>query len=119
MFMLGYESKYDNSYTNQTEFGFCFDDAAHKKSVNALIAEIPHLVYARDNGISFDELFSVTCNNSPASAKIYKKSIESLIQHKQIEVFSKEGSKRQSANAICDSDILIKPKQSSIIFTFQ
>ena len=114
MFMLGYESKYDNSYTNQTEFGFCFDDTAHEKSVNALIAEIPHLVYARDNGISFGELFSMTCNNSPASAEIYKQSIESLIQHKQIEVFSKEGSKRQSANTIHDSDVLIKPKQSSI-----
>jgi three-Cys-motif partner protein len=118
MFMLGYESKYDNSYTNQTEFGFCFDDTARKKSVNALIAQIPHLVYARDNGISFVELFSITCNSSPASAEIYKKAIEHLIQYKEIDVSSKDGSKRQSANTICDSDILIKPKQNSIIFTF-
>jgi three-Cys-motif partner protein len=118
MFMLGYESKYDSSYTNQTEFGFCFDDTAHEKSINALITDIPHLVYARDNGISFGDLFSMTCNNSPASAEIYKKAIEHLIQYKEIDVFSKEGSRRLSANTICDSDILSKPTQSSILFTF-
>jgi three-Cys-motif partner protein len=118
MFMLGYESKYDSYYTNQTEFGFCFDDTAHEKSVNALITDIPHLVYARDNGISFSELFSMSCNDSPATAEIYKKAIEYLIQHNEIEVFSQDGSKRQSANTIHDSDILIKPKQSSIfVFT--
>jgi three-Cys-motif partner protein len=117
MFMLGYESKYDNSYTNQTELGFCFDDVAYKQSINALIAQIPHLVYTRENGIFFGELFSITCNGSPASAEIYKKAIEYLIRCKDIDVFSKDGSSRQSANTIRDDDTLIKPKQISI-FTF-
>lgn len=116
MFMTGYIPELDHSYTGQNELNdFCFDKPAEKVSVETLARDIPHLIYKNEDGISFNELFSKTCNNSPASAKIYKEAIAKLIEHKIIEVWSEEGVKRQSSN-IHDKDQIIAPKQQTTFF---
>jgi three-Cys-motif partner protein len=112
--MLGYIPERDSNYTGQMEFGFCFDDPAQEASIDALMDDIPHLVYARDEGISFGELFSTTCNDSPASAKIYREAIGKLIALKAVEVISVDGSTRRSPNTIHDSDQIIAPRQRSL-----
>jgi len=115
--MIGYIPERDSSYTGQMELGFCFDDPAQDASIDALIHEIPHLIYARDEGLSFGELFSTTCNNSPASAEIYKQAIGRLIELKEIEVIGHNGSQRKSPNTIHDKDQIITPPQR-LIFEF-
>ncbi|WP_024297496.1 three-Cys-motif partner protein TcmP [Methylomicrobium lacus] len=115
--MLGYLPERDSTYTGQMELGFCFDDPAQEASIDALSHEIPHLVYARDEGISFGELFATTCNYSPASAEIYRGAIGHLIELKEVEVISQNGARRKSPNTIHDKDQIIAPRQR-LIFEF-
>ncbi|MGZ8916132.1 MAG: three-Cys-motif partner protein TcmP [Methylobacter sp.] len=116
--MVGYIPERDSAYTGQEELGFCFDDPAQEASIDALLHEIPHLVYARNEGISFGELFSMTCNNSPASAEIYRKAIAQLIELKELVVISQDGAQRKSPNTIHDKDQIIAHQQRSIFEFF-
>ncbi|MEW8026619.1 MAG: three-Cys-motif partner protein TcmP [Candidatus Thiodiazotropha endolucinida] len=113
---LGYDPNLDSSLLNQFELDFCFDDPAHKNSVKMLKEQIPHHVYASDTGISFGELFATTCNNSPADSQRYKDAIASLINIKEIEVYSPDGSQRRKATTIKDTDLLIPSKQITMSF---
>ncbi|WP_020481805.1 three-Cys-motif partner protein TcmP [Methylomonas sp. MK1] len=115
--IVGYIPERDSAYTGQMELDFCFDDPAQEASIDALSHDIPHLVYARDEGISFGELFATTCNNSAASAEIYREAIGCLIDYKQVEVISENGARRKSPNTIHDKDQIIAPRQR-LIFEF-
>ena len=113
---LGYDPKFDSSLTNQCEFGFCFDDPAQEKSVKTLMEQIPHYVFASDDGINFGELFATTCNDSPADSQRYKEAIAALVDTKEIEVVSPDGSKRLKATTIRDTDLLIPSKQMTFSY---
>jgi len=78
--------------------------------------QIPRLIYANDEGASFGVLFATTCNESPASAEIYRAAIEQLVEHKVIEVISPEGAKRRSAQQIQASDQIVQPDQRRLFF---
>lgn len=117
-FAVGYIPERDSDYTRQTELGFCFDNPAKEASIEALLHEIPHLVYLRKEGITFGELFSITCNNSPASAEIYRKAIAQLVELKELVVVSLDGAYRKSPNTIHDKDIIIAPRQRLIFEIF-
>lgn len=57
--MLGYDPARDLQLSGQTELlGFEFDDFARQISIDALMEQIPAIVYAHDEGISFGELFA-------------------------------------------------------------
>ncbi len=114
--MIGYDSDHDIAYLGQSALGFEFDDVARKSSIAALIEQIPHLVYANDEGLSFGVLFATTCNGSPASAKIYRESIGILLEEKIVNIVREDGGKRRSANQLKLSDQIIAPVQK--IFTF-
>lgn len=114
--MIGYDPDYDAAYLGQSDLGFEFDDMARKSSITALIEQIPHLVYANDEGVSFGVLFATTCNGSPASAKIYRESIGILLEEKVVEIVRGDGGKRRSANQIRLNDQIIAPVQK--VFTF-
>jgi three-Cys-motif partner protein len=98
MFMTGYIPELDKSYTKQLEFDeFHFDKSAKEISIESLINDIPKLVYKYEDGIKFCDLFSKTCNNSPASAKIYREAIVKLIAEKEIDVIGENQENRQSS----------------------
>lgn len=109
--MLGYDPEEDSCYTGQDKLAFCFDNDARQQSVQALSAQIPELIYSSYDGLAFGELFSTTCNTSPASAEIYRESLELLIAEKELEIFSQDGVKRRSANSIHNSDQILPPRQ--------
>lgn len=110
---LGYIPNNDVSFTGQT--GFLFDESARIQSVNALMEQIPHLIYPDPDGMTFGEMFSITCNMSPASSQVYRDAIGQLIQLRELEVIGQDGSKRRSAN-IHDTDQIIAPKQMKFYF---
>ena len=112
--MVGYDPDLDAEYRGQSALGFEFDDVARKASVNALNEQIPRRVYANDEGLSFGVLFATTCNDSPATAEIYRESIGQLIEHKVIEVVSEDGIKRRSAQQIKPNDQIIAPQQRGL-----
>ncbi|MCU7858513.1 MAG: three-Cys-motif partner protein TcmP [Candidatus Thiodiazotropha sp. (ex Lucinoma kastoroae)] len=114
--VLGYDHKYDLSNSNQLGFDFLFDNPAEERSVNLLMNQLPHYIFSHDEGISFGELFATTCNTSPADSIRYKKSVEQLYSHKEIEILSTDGKKRTKATTIRDTDRLIPSKQRSFSF---
>jgi len=109
--VLGYEPKADSSLSNQLELGFCFDNPAKDRSINTLMEQIPHYVFAHDEGIAFGELFATTCNTSPADSLRYKEAIESLVVQKEIAIISPDGKRRLKASTIRDADRLVPSKQ--------
>jgi len=113
--MLGYVPEQDQDYTRQMQL-FCFDDPAKAASVSKLREQIPHLIYPDPDGISFGELFAMTCNSTPASAHIYREAIGSLVQSKELEVVSPDGTERRSAGRIHDNDQILPPRQRYFLF---
>ena len=109
--MIGYEPTADAAFTGQSDLGFEFDNVARKASIRVLSEQIPHRVYAHDEGVSFGELFVSTCNESPASAQIYRNAIGYLVEQEVVEVLSIGGTKRRSALAIEASDQIRAPRQ--------
>lgn len=112
--MLGYVPQYDNAYTGQSELDFCFDDHARKRSVDTLKNQIPHLIYPHLDGISFGKLFAHTCNNSPASAQIYREAVGALVLEKDVHVVNPNGVIRRSAAQIHDNDQIIPSRQRKL-----
>jgi three-Cys-motif partner protein len=115
---LGYLPEKDGSYTGQTtldEMGFCFDEPAKEVSIDTLTEQIPRLIYPDPEGMTFAELFTATCNSSPASSRIYRQALERLLQLKDIEVISHNGERRKSSN-IHDTDRIQAPRQTRILF---
>lgn len=112
--MVGYDPDHDSDHKNQNVLGFEFDDVARTASISALNEQIPKRVYANDEGVSFGILFATTCNDSPASAAIYRESVGFLIEEKVIEVVSEDGVKRRSAQQIKPNDQIIAPQQRGL-----
>lgn len=114
--MVGYDPDHDDERKSQSCLGFEFDDVARKTSIAALNEQIPRLVYANVEGLSFGELFATTCNESPASASIYRDSLGKQLEERVIEVVSPDGVKRRSAQRIKSSDQIIAPPQRPLFF---
>lgn len=112
--MLGYDPEEDSSFTQQD--AFCFDINARQQSVSMLATQIPDLIYSAPDGLSFGELFSLTCNSSPASADIYREAVGFLIEQKDLEVINQNGGTRRSANSIHNNDQILPPVQKSFTF---
>ncbi len=116
--VVGYDPEYDSDYLKQSKLGFEFDDSARKASIGSLKEQIPSLIYANSEGSSFESLFATTCNQSPASAEIYREAIGQLMEEKDVEVRSLNGGKRRSSQQIKDSDQIIQPRQRRLFFFF-
>ena len=94
--------------------GFEFDDVARKASVEALMIDILKIVYAHEEGISYEALFSSTCNGTPAYSSIYKEALGQLGLQKEIEIIGADGSIRRSSNNIKLLDRIIAPLQRTL-----
>lgn len=112
--MIGYDPDHDFSRHGQVGLGFEFDDVAKSRSILALSEQIPAKVYAHDAGLSFGELFATTCNDSPASADIYRETLQGLIERKVVEVTSVDNVSRRSARQIKATDQILPPSQRSL-----
>ncbi len=114
--MLGYDPKFDSLHRGQSELGFEFDPLAREASIRALSEQIPKLVYAHEEGISYGVLYATTCNSSPASAEIYQEALERLAAASIVEIIGEDGIKRRAAKQIKASDQIIAPAQSRLFF---
>lgn len=113
--VVGYDPSQDSTFAGQQRLGFEFDDVARGNSIGMLMEQIPRLVYASPEGLTFGELFATTCNTSPASAEIYREAIANLIHEKALEVVGEDGATRRSAQ-IKTTDRLLPPTQGRLIF---
>jgi three-Cys-motif partner protein len=116
---LGYSPKQDDSITGQSKLGFCFDDPAAQASVTTLMEQLPDIIYANQGGISFGEIFAMTCNSSPADSAKYKEALSQLVQQKDIDIVSPDGKRRLKASTITDKDQLIPSRQTSFKYQIE
>lgn len=116
--MAGYDPEHDNSYKKQLPLGFEFDDVAQATSIQALMHQIPRLIYSHDEGLRFGELFVQTCNQSPASAEIYKIALGKLVEEKVLVIIGEDGQQRRSHQQISPNDQITQPKQASLFIPF-
>lgn len=115
--MLGYVPEKDSTFTGQSafSFGFMFDEPAKAQSIKALGEQIPHLIYPFADGVTFGELFAITCNHSPGSADTYREALGELISFKELEVVSRDGTVRRAGGAIHDTDQVRAPRQRALV----
>jgi hypothetical protein len=110
LFMLGYDPKYDRMANEPFLFGERDREMNHK----CLLEEIPRVI--PKDGIHADHLFRNHCNNTTATFDMFKESIGCLYYHRDIEVFTNGGSKKQKGAAIRNDDFIRPNRQLRIIF---
>jgi three-Cys-motif partner protein len=115
--LLGYDPRFDHEHAKQGVLGFEFDAPAREKSVAALMEQIPKIVFAHDEGVTYESLYVSTCNESPATSEIYQDAIERLVGHGTVEVLGPAGERRRSARQIRPVDRIVPPLQRTL-FTF-
>lgn len=115
MFTLGYLSGRDVGYTGQHAMDFLFDDSASERTASTLMEQLPHLIFARDEGLDFEALYAATCNTSPADSEHYKRAVERLIHAKEVEVVSPNGSRKTKASTIRGQDRIVPSRQLSLL----
>ena len=111
MFKIGYVTKADERFTKQGKLGYEFDDDARKRTVERLHSDIPPLIYGHIEGQSFETLHATTCNDTPATARIYKEALGSLAKLGEIEIVSTSGKRKTAAGQIKGDDRILPPRQ--------
>ncbi len=113
--MFGYDPQKDQGITGmddmfgETEYGF--DDIAESLTLEAVRKELPKDIHQYPDGITYGIFYQQVANHTPATSDHLKAAIESLINVKEIEVFSPDGAERRKASTIRDEDILRVPRQ--------
>lgn len=114
MSKIGYIASADQRYSQQNKLGYEFDDDAKKRTTEKLHEDIPRLIYADEDGLSFEAFQVFTCNDSPATARIKKDVLSSLAKQGDIEILSAEGVRKTSANQIKNADRILPPRQKKL-----
>ena len=95
---------------------FNFDHQAEQRSHAALIDQIPHRIYSHTTGLTFGELFVSSCNQSPATERMFKEALAVMSQERMLDIFTPSGGVRRSAQQITSSDQIMAPKQGTFFF---
>ena len=106
---MGFRQEFDG--------GFQFDDVALAESTSALVQQLATNVYVRNVPVQLGELFSSTCNTSPATSSMYKTALEELAGQRDILITSKDGKKMTRARYMSDTDVIERSRQSSLFST--
>ena len=102
---LGYTTKYDEML-GQMNLYYNFDEVAENLSVDTLLQQLPHIIWER-GPMTFSELMELLVNHMPASGDIVRKVLHTLLTHKDIQVNSAKGVKRQVGQSIGRDDLIV------------
>lgn len=116
MFKIGYIARADEEYTKQGGLGFEFDDDADKRTNSKLLLDIPRVIYAEDDGLSFETLFATTCNDSPATSEHYQKAVATLVEEGELELILPNGTVSKAKSQIKKDVRIIRPRQGKLSF---
>ncbi|WP_454774259.1 three-Cys-motif partner protein TcmP [Janthinobacterium tructae] len=94
--------------------GFQFDDVALDRSNTALLQQLAENIFARDQATRIGDLFSSTCNTSPATSSMYKGVLETLVIARDITVTSRDGKTKKRARYMDDTDVIERSRQTSL-----
>lgn len=102
-------------FRQQFDGGFQFDDVARHQSETALFGQLATNIYAQSSPIQIGDLYSSTCNSSPATLAMYKEALQALVGEGDIVVASQSGRFRKNARYMEDTD-LIEPSRQPQLF---
>jgi three-Cys-motif partner protein len=94
--------------------GFRFDDVARHESDSALREQLAVRIYALDRPKTFGEVFAATCNESPATAGMYKDTLAVLAQERDIIVTGADGRPKRHARYMTDTDVIRRSDQHKL-----
>lgn len=110
-FMLGYDPRRDFERIGQQILSFGFDSFAADATRHALLDQLPRRIAEAKHGIQFAKFFSSVVNETPATKEMIAARISELTLEKELEVWTKEGTRRRNGVQIQDDDIVLRPKQ--------
>jgi three-Cys-motif partner protein len=105
---MGFMQKFDG--------GFRFDDVARHQSDAALREQLGNVVLTQSGPKRLGDIYSSTCNGSPATAYMYKVALESLASEGDIVITSSEGTRRRLARYMADGDLVEANRQARFRF---
>lgn len=110
--MLGF----DPAHMMDDRQPFFFDDSARSRTINALVQELPREIHHHGcgNPMSFSQLFSAICNDSPASSTIHKEVLAMLAEGKEIIISTATGGSKRTFSSIKPEDLIEIPKQGRL-----
>lgn len=91
--------------------GFQFDDVAKSASAVALVQQLAENIVARPGPLTIAELFSSTCNTSPATAGMYHDALATLVAEKEIIITTEKGKRQKFSRYMCDADLIERSAQ--------
>jgi hypothetical protein len=116
--MLGFDP---DKNIQQIPLDFFFDDDAEAWSRQALMAELPPLIFdGSANGkapSSLGALFTGVCNDTPATIKQISDVLVDLRNEREIEIVTKDGRLKPRAAKIQWTDVILPTRQRSFLST--
>jgi three-Cys-motif partner protein len=116
--MLGFDPEQD---TQQIPMDFLFDDNAEARTTNALMNELPPLIFDRSAQNSapptLENLFTHVCNETPATMKQIAQVLVGLRNEREIEIFTKDGGAKPRSEQIAWTDVILPARQRSLLST--
>lgn len=107
---MGFRQEFDG--------GFQFDDVAEVATTSALVRQLALNIAARPGPVYIGELFSSTCNTSPATAGMYNQVLATLVAEKEIMITSEDGRPRRQARYMSDGDLIERCGQANLFQLF-
>ena len=114
--MLGYDPANDVSLKDQLALDFMFDNNARQLTHDALAIDIPKSLQQFENGMPYSEFFAITCNGTPADDNLYREALNTLLQHKEVEIIGENNEFRRSGKSLKSTDIIKIPRQKKFFF---
>jgi three-Cys-motif partner protein len=97
------------------EGGFRFDETARDRSYDRLTENLSDFLRKENRQMSIREIFSVTCNHSPATIDMYKTAIARLVGEQSLVVHSDNGTKRRESRLMKSSDLVENARQIRLL----
>lgn len=102
--MLGFDPEMEDF--GQSVFDFYFDDNAKRRTYDALSEDIPRRLKI-DKPITYGQLFTENCNQTPAHSAQFKQVLFDLASMGVLQIRTPSGSLRRAPSAICADDVIL------------
>jgi three-Cys-motif partner protein len=110
--MLGFDP---DQVIEQVPLDFMFDDDAEARSKEALLSELPSLIFSPSElgtrPVTVGQLFKRVCNETPATTLLISDALVKLRAEREIEILSKEGRPRPRSQQLDWADLILPARQ--------
>lgn len=114
MFSTGYIGKFDDE--NKLQMGFDFSEVAATVSKEAMMEQIPAMLFDGDEGMTFEQFFLKLINTTPATRSMVESTLLELHQSGEIRLVDEHGHASKARVNLKAGHTLQLPSQRSFLF---